>query len=107
MEGLINSSIYFPWRRDVKLIPTEVGDYSLFVNANLEGIRTLILFTPLGRTYTANEIIYSSEGSIVYFKECISNEVKPGVEYDVHISNRTMDYFYMMPWPEHIKSYSF
>ena len=64
-----------------EFMPYEVGDYSIYIHENLNGIYQIGIFNDKGNTYISKEILASSEGSIVYFNEKITPDIKVGYIY--------------------------
>lgn len=62
-------------------MPYEVGDYSVYIHENLDGVYQIGIINDKGDTYRSKEILASSEGSIVYFNEKIIPDIKVGYIY--------------------------
>lgn len=61
--------------------PKEVGDYSIYINENLDGILQIGILND-GKWYVSKEILSSSEGSVMYFDKKIIPNIKVGHFYD-------------------------
>ena len=67
--------------RHVVFRPNEVGDYSIYIKENLDGILQIGILSE-GKWYVSKEILSSSEGSVVYFDKKIIPDIKVGHFYD-------------------------
>ena len=56
----------------IVILPCEVGEYSIFIKDNLEGISQVSVDNGT-REYLSKEILASPEGSVIYFSEKINN----------------------------------
>lgn len=61
--------------------PNEVGDYSIYIKENLDGILQIGILSE-EKWYVSKEILSSSEGSVVYFDKKIIPDIKVGHLYD-------------------------
>lgn len=75
--------------------PLEVGDYSIYICDNLDGLYQIGININGGKTYISKEILASSEGSVVYFDEKIIPDIKKGFFH-----NGWMQRYYYAPTPE-------
>lgn len=62
-------------------MPCEVGDYSIYVHRNLDGLCQIGINSNNGKTYISKEILASSKGSVVYFYEKITPNINKGFIY--------------------------
>lgn len=67
--------------RHIIFEPKEVGDYSIYIEKNLDGIFQIGILGD-GKWYVSKEILSSSEGSVVYFDRKIIPNIKIGHFYD-------------------------
>lgn len=57
------------WAEHTVFMPYEVGEYSIFIKEDLEGIIEVGIYNDAHTQFRTEEIVSSSEGSILYFKE--------------------------------------
>jgi hypothetical protein len=76
----INNPLPLGAKADV-FMPYEVGDYSIYVHENLDGLYQIGIYGDGYKCYRSKEIITSSEGSIVYFDEKITPDIQAGYIY--------------------------
>ena len=67
--------------RPIIFEPKEVGDYSIYIKENFDGILQIGILGD-GKWYVSKEILSSSEGSVVYFDKKIIPDIKAGHLYD-------------------------
>ena len=67
--------------RPITFVPKEVGDYSIYINENFDGVLQIGILSN-GKWYVSKEILSSSKGSVVYFDEKIIPDIKAGHLYD-------------------------
>jgi hypothetical protein len=72
-------------------MPHEVGDYSIYVHRNLDGLYQIGINSNNGKTYISKEILTSSKGSVVYFDEKITPNIKEGFIYTGWIQKYCFD----------------
>lgn len=76
-------------RKAVYIIPTNIGNYSMYVENDLTNIRLLDIFVYKNSVITPKDIVATPSGSILYFDKNIGEIFSAG---DVYICDAFFEY---------------